>query len=63
MTTKETGTYRDNMAASVQGCRAEAAASTTLGCWAGICCKGPKEAFTFLTGSVLFNILDIEKEV
>jgi hypothetical protein len=58
-----TGSYLDNMAVSAQGCRAVAAASTTLGCWGGVWCKGPTEAFSFLVGSVLLRMLDIEKDV
>lgn len=63
-----TGSYLDSMAVSAQGCRAVAAASTTLGCWGvgfcvGVCCKGPTEAFNFLGGSVLLNMLDIENDV
>lgn len=60
---EETGSYLDSMAVSAQGCRAVAAASTTLGCWAGICCKGPREALSFLAGSVLLSMLDIENDV
>lgn len=48
---------------SAQGWRAVAATSTTLGCWGGVCCKGPTEAFSFLDGSVLLNMLDIENDV
>jgi hypothetical protein len=51
------------MAVSAQGCRVAVAASTTLGCWSGVCCKWPREAFSFLDGSVLLNILEIENDV
>lgn len=52
------------MAVSAQGCRAAAAASTTLGCCAGgVCWRGPTEAFSFLAGSARLKMLEIENDV